>query len=68
MKQLPATAALDIVKLKWGGPVTELPSTAMVSNRVLARIFGISQSQVRRLYTKYFHEIKEKNRPLIERL
>ena len=40
----------DLLKLKFGAMVTSYPSTSYVSNRVLGKIFGVSGSQIRRLY------------------
>ena len=47
----------DLIKLKYGKLVTSADHAAYVSNATLGKIFGISGSQVRRLYMARFQSI-----------
>ena len=58
----------DLLKLKFGGVVTSLPSTSYVPNRVLGKIFGVSRERIRQLYLARFEANQLKSKSLMERL
>ena len=47
----------DLIKLKFGKLVDEPGCTSYVSNPVLGKVFGVSASQIRRLYLSRFEDI-----------
>ena len=47
----------DLIKLKFGKLVDEPGHTQYVSNAVLGKVFGVSASQIRKLYMSRFEEI-----------
>ena len=58
----------DLIKLKFGKLVTTPSHTSYASNRVLGKIFGVSGSQIRKLYRARFDKISAKSQPLLTRL
>ena len=50
MKQFSEQQVDDIIKLKFGKLVDAPGHTSYVSNKILGKIFGVSGSQIRRLY------------------
>ena len=49
----------DLIKLKFGKLVTTPSHTSYASNRVLGKIFGVSGSQIRKLYRARFDKISD---------
>ena len=58
----------DLIKLKFGKLVTTPRHTSYASDRILGKIFGVSGSQIRRLYRARFDKISAKSQPLLTRL
>ena len=56
----------DLIKLKFGRMVTSHHHIQYASNATLGKLFGISGSQVRRLYMARFEAIADKELPLIQ--
>ena len=56
----------DLIKLKYGKLVTSDKNTQYISNAVLGRIFGVSASKIRELYTKRFEAVQEKQLPFLQ--
>ena len=50
MKKLTEQQVDDLLKLKFGALVASYPRTSHLSNKFLGKLFGVSGSQVRRLY------------------
>ena len=50
MKHFSEQQVDDLIKLKFGRLVDSKMHTSFVSNRVLAKIFGVSGSLIRKLY------------------
>ena len=65
IKKLTDSQVDDLIKLKYGMLVTSADHTAYVSNAALGKIFGISGSQVRRLYIARFQSIADQQLPLL---
>ena len=65
VKKLKDSQVDDLIKLKYGRLVTSADHTAYVSNAALGKIFGISGSQVRRLYIARFYSIADQQLPLL---
>ena len=65
MKEFTEQQVDDILKLKFGAVVTSQPSTAYATNQALGKVFGVSGSQIRRLYMTRFEQIREKELPLL---
>ena len=65
MKQFIEAQVDDLIKLRYGRLVTSADHTAYVSNAALGKIFGISGSQVRRLYMARFQSITDQQLPLL---
>ena len=57
VKKLTGAQVDDLIKLRYGRLVTSADHTAYVSNDALGKIFGISGSQVRRIYMARFQSI-----------
>ena len=57
VKKMTESQVDDLIKLKYGKLVTSADHAAYVSNANLGKIFGISGSQVRRLYMARFQSI-----------
>ena len=55
----------DLIKLKFGRMVTSHHHVQYASNATLGKIFGISASQVRRLYMAKFQKIRDQQLPLL---
>lgn len=68
MKEFTEQQVDDMLKLKFGAVVSSYPSTSYVSNRVLGKVFGVSASQVRRLYMQRFEAKRRESLPLMARL
>ena len=68
MKILTEQQVDDIIKLKFGKLVTTPKHTSFASDRVLGKIFGVSGSQIRRLYRARFDKISADSQPLLARL
>ena len=68
MKYISEQKVDDIIKLKFGGLVTEVYHTSFVSDKILGQLYKISSSSVRRLYMARFEEQKYKNMPLLQKL
>ena len=68
MKTLTEKQVDDLLKLKFGGIVPIQPSHCFVSDKTIGKIFGVSGSQVRKIYKKRFEENARKNLPILERL
>ena len=68
VKKLTEKQVDDLIKLKFGSMVTSLPRKSYVADRVLGQIFGVSGSQVRRLYMERFDQHRHRQQPLIARL
>ena len=68
MKQFTEQQIDDIIKLKFGAAVTSQPRIAYVTNKALGQAFGVSASQIRKLYMKRFEQHRDKQLPLIQRL
>ena len=65
VKKLSEQMVDDLIKLKFGRLVTSPDHTQYVSNATLGKIFGISASQVRRLYMAKFQKIRDQQLPLL---
>ena len=65
MKQFTEAQVDDLIKLRYGRLVTSADHTAYASNAALGKIFGISGSQVRRLYMARFQSITDQQLPLL---
>ena len=65
VKKLTDSQVDDMIKLKYGRLVTSADHTAYLSNAALGKIFGISGSQVRRLYIARFQSIADQQLPLL---
>ena len=65
MKILPEGIVDGIIKLKFGQLVEEPGHTSYLSNRILGKIFKMSNEQIRQLYLKRFQKIRERNMPLM---
>ena len=65
VKKLTDSQVDDMIKLKYGSLVTSADHTAYLSNAALGKIFGISGSQVRRLYLARFQSIADQQLPLL---
>ena len=59
MKEFSEQQVDDIIKLKFGKLISELGHRQYVSNRVLGKIFGVSGSQIRKLYRARFDKISD---------
>ena len=66
VKKLTEAQVDDMIKLRYGRLVTSADHTAYASNATLGKIFGISASQVRRLYMAKFQAIADQQLPLLE--
>ena len=58
----------DLIKLKFGKLVATPKHTSYASDRVLGKIFGVSGSQIRRLYRARFERERSRSLPILERL
>ena len=58
----------DLIKLKFGRLVTEAGSPAFVSNKDLAKLFKVSESQIRRLYLERFRRNQMQKAPLLQQM
>ena len=56
----------DIIRLKFGRLVATADHKQYVSNAALGKIFGVSGSLIRRLYTARFQQIKDKELPFLQ--
>ena len=56
----------DIIRLKFGRLVTTADHQQYASNATLGRIFGVSGSLIRRLYTARFQKIRDKELPFLQ--
>ena len=65
VKKLTEAQVDDLIKLRYGRLVTSADHTAYTSNATLGKIFGISSSQVRRLYLARFQAIADQQLPLL---
>ena len=66
MKHFTEQQVDDLIKLKWGRLVDSPHQYAYATDATLGKIFGVSGSQIRRLYTRRFEAEKERQRPLIK--
>ena len=58
----------DLLKLKWGSVVTEASGPTLTSNKALAKVFGVKESQIRNAYMRRFEKIKLAKLTLLQRL
>ena len=68
MKEFTEQQIDDILKLKFGAVVKSHPRIAYVTNKALGKVFGVSASQVRKLYMRRFEQNWEKELPFLQRL
>ena len=68
MKQFSEQQVDDIIKLRFGAVVTSQPRTAYVTNKALGQAYGVSASQIRKLYMQRFQQHQDKQLPLMQRL
>ena len=68
MKEFSDQQVDDLLKLKFGAVVSELGHTSYLSDRVLGKLFGVSHSQIRRLYLARFEALRVKSLSFAERL
>ena len=61
MKEFTTNQVDDMIRLKFGQLVSSQFNRSYISNRVLGKIFGVSGSQIRRLYLARFEAIKTKD-------
>lgn len=54
-----------IIKLKFGSLVEDGNHKSYVSNAILGKLFKCSDSKIRQLYLKRFHDIAMKKMPLL---
>ena len=59
MKVISEQQVDDIIKIKFGRLVEEAGHTSYVSNRVLGKIFKMSNEQIRQIYLKRFQKIRD---------
>ena len=65
VKKLSEQQVDDLIKLKFGKLITSADHKQYASNATLGKIFGVSASQVWRLYTRRFRAIADKQLPLL---
>ena len=65
VKKLSEQQVDDLIKLKFGKLVTSADHKQYASNATLGKIFGVSASQVWRLYTRRFQDIADRQLPLL---
>ena len=58
----------DIILLKFGRLVTELQHRSYVSDCYLGKIFKVSATQIRRLYTNRFEKIRVSKLTLLQQM
>ena len=68
MKELTKQQVTDIIKLKFGAYVESGDHPIYTSNKVLSKLFGVSESMIRRLYQARFEEARMKKQSLMHRL
>ena len=68
MKYFSEAQVSDLIKLKWGQLVDDASGPTLTSDAALAKVFKVSGSTVRRLYTARFEELRRKQLPFVERL
>ena len=68
MKHISEQQIDDIIKLKFGGLVTEIGHTSFVSDKILGQLYKISASQGSRLYMAKFGAHKAKQMTLMQKL
>lgn len=66
VKKLTEQQVEDLIKLKFGKMVTSPDHRQYASNATLGKIFGISASQVWRLYMRRFEAIADRDLPLLQ--
>ena len=57
-----------MIKLKFGAAVTEYGHVSYVSDKLLGKLYGVSASQIRRLYLRRFDDVRVKTLSFVERL
>ena len=68
MKEFTAAQVDSIIILKWGRLVTDASGPTLTSNAALGKVFQVSGTKIRQLYTERFAEFRGKALPLLERL
>ena len=58
----------DIIKLKFGSLATSAERKQYASNAVLAKIFGVSATKIREVYTARFQSIADKQMSFLQQL
>ena len=68
MKTFTEAQVDDIIRLKFGRLVTEIQHRSYVRDSILGKLFKVSASKIRQLYTSRFEKIRVSKLSLLEQM